>query len=99
MPPRKQTPALPLFVGLDEGNALPPMYATRTRRSRRRRPFRGPHQPRPYDRFLSARLPNPFCCVLSVTRHRRHDPGIVSGKSSMSAGRLAAKYIYGDPQQ
>lgn len=39
----------------DEGNALPPVYATRTRPGRRRRPSRGPHQPRPRYRVVGDR--------------------------------------------
>ena len=39
----------------DEGNALPAVYATRARPSRRRRPSRGPHQPRPYYRVAADR--------------------------------------------
>lgn len=39
----------------DEVNALPPVYATRTRPGRRRRPARGPHQPRPYYRAVGDR--------------------------------------------
>lgn len=39
----------------DEGNALPPTFATRTRTGRRRRPSRGPHQPRPHYRVLGDR--------------------------------------------
>lgn len=39
----------------DEGNALPPTFATRTRTGRRRRPSRGPHQPRPRYRVLGDR--------------------------------------------
>lgn len=37
----------------DEGNALPPTYATRTRSGRRRRPSRGPCQPFPRYRIVS----------------------------------------------
>ena len=36
----------------DEGNALPPVHATRLRSSRRRSPNRGPHQPRPRYRII-----------------------------------------------
>lgn len=39
----------------DEGNAMPPVYATRTRPGRRRRPSRGPHQPRPSYRTVGDR--------------------------------------------
>lgn len=39
----------------DEGNALPPVYATRVRLGRRRRHFCGPRQPRSYSRILSHR--------------------------------------------
>ncbi|BEH02738.1 hypothetical protein brsh051_20190 [Brooklawnia propionicigenes] len=39
----------------DEGNALPPEYATRTRPGRRRRSSHGPHQPRPYYRIVGDR--------------------------------------------
>ena len=39
----------------DEGNALPPVYATLTRPGRRRRPSHGPHQPRPYYRIVGDR--------------------------------------------
>ncbi len=39
----------------DEGNALPAVYATRARPSRRRRPSRGPHQPRPCYRVAADR--------------------------------------------
>lgn len=39
----------------DEGNALPPTYATRGRPTRRRRPSRGPHQPRPRYRVVGDR--------------------------------------------
>lgn len=39
----------------DEVNALPPVYATRARPGRRRRPARGPRQPRPYYRAVGDR--------------------------------------------
>lgn len=39
----------------DEGNAWSPVYATRTRPGRRRRPSRGPHQPHPRYRIVSDR--------------------------------------------
>ncbi|WP_300084115.1 hypothetical protein [Propioniciclava sp.] len=39
----------------DEGNALSAVYATGARPSRRRRPSRGPHQPRSYYRVVADR--------------------------------------------
>lgn len=39
----------------DESNALPAAYATRSRVGRRRRPSRGPHQPRPGYRVVGDR--------------------------------------------